>query len=65
VKHLLSEHHIFITGARDKVLGVHPLGRIAEPREIASCVAFLLSDQASFVTGTNWRVDGGLRARFV
>jgi NAD(P)-dependent dehydrogenase (short-subunit alcohol dehydrogenase family) len=51
-------------GARDQVLGVHPLGRMAEPREIASCVAFLLSDEASFVTGANWRVDGGLSARF-
>lgn len=51
-------------GARDQVLGVHPLGRMAQPREIASCVAFLLSDEASFVTGANWRVDGGLSARF-
>lgn len=51
-------------GARDQVQGVHPLGRMAEPREIASCVAFLLSDEASFVTGANWRVDGGLSARF-
>jgi NAD(P)-dependent dehydrogenase (short-subunit alcohol dehydrogenase family) len=51
-------------GARAQVLGVHPLGRMAHPREIASCVAFLLSDEASFVTGANWRVDGGLSARF-
>jgi NAD(P)-dependent dehydrogenase (short-subunit alcohol dehydrogenase family) len=51
-------------GAREQVLSVHPLGRMAEPREIASCVAFLLSDEASFVTGANWRVDGGLSARF-
>lgn len=51
-------------GARERVLGVHPLGRMAQPAEIASCVAFLPSDQASFVTGANWRVDGGLSARF-
>lgn len=51
-------------GTREQVLGVHPLGRMAQPREIASCVAFLLSDETSFVTGANWRVDGGLSARF-
>lgn len=49
---------------RQKVLDVHPLGRMGEPSEIANCVAFLLSDEASFVTGSNWRADGGLSARF-
>ena len=38
--------------------------RIATPREIANCIVFLLSDEASFVTGANWKVDGGLTARF-
>lgn len=47
-----------------EVLGVHAMRRMAKPMEIANCVAFLLSDEASFVTGTNWRVDGGLGARF-
>jgi NAD(P)-dependent dehydrogenase (short-subunit alcohol dehydrogenase family) len=49
---------------RRKVLDVHPLGRIGQPAEIANCAAFLLSDEASFVTGANWRVDGGLSSRF-
>ena len=49
---------------RQKVLDVHPLGRMAQPSEIANCVAFLLSDEASFVTGADWRADGGLSARF-
>ena len=49
---------------RDQVLKAHAMGRMAQPSEIANCIAFLLSDEASFVTGANWRVDGGLTARF-
>ena len=40
----------------------HPLRRIAEPREIASVASFLLSAEASFVTGQSLAVDGGLTA---
>jgi NAD(P)-dependent dehydrogenase (short-subunit alcohol dehydrogenase family) len=40
------------------------MGRIARPAEIANCAVFLISDEASFVTGANWRVDGGMGARF-
>jgi len=36
-----------------------PLGRLAEPEEIASVIAFLCSDRASYVTGAAWSVDGG------
>ncbi|WP_432571014.1 SDR family NAD(P)-dependent oxidoreductase [Kineococcus sp. SYSU DK005] len=43
---------------------IHPLGRIGEPEEIASVVAFLASAEAGFVTGASWDVDGGLGARF-
>lgn len=39
---------------------MHPLGRIAQPREIAEVIAFLAHESSSFVTGAVWTVDGGL-----
>jgi NAD(P)-dependent dehydrogenase (short-subunit alcohol dehydrogenase family) len=39
---------------------MHPLGRMAQPREVAECVAFLASPRASFVTGVTLICDGGL-----
>ncbi len=40
----------------------HPIGRIAEPEEIAELIGFLASDRASFITGSDHRIDGGLLA---
>lgn len=39
---------------------MHPLGRIAQPREIGEVIAFLAHESSSFVTGAIWTVDGGL-----
>jgi 3-oxoacyl-[acyl-carrier protein] reductase len=49
--------------SREEVLaGVakgRPLGRLAEPKEIAAVIVFLCSDRASYVTGSAWSADGG------
>jgi NAD(P)-dependent dehydrogenase (short-subunit alcohol dehydrogenase family) len=42
---------------------MHPLGRVAQPEEIAAFVAFLLSDEATFITGAALAIDGGVTAR--
>ena len=50
-------------GERDEVLAKvgagRPLGRLAEPEEIAAVIAFLASERASYVTGAAWSADGG------
>ena len=48
---------------REKYLARIPLGRIAEPKEIASVVAFLASDAASYMTGATVDVSGGMLMR--
>ncbi|MGV9668450.1 SDR family NAD(P)-dependent oxidoreductase [Nocardia niigatensis] len=45
------------------IAALHPLGRIARPEEIAAFCAYLLSDEASFITGAALAIDGGFTAR--
>lgn len=47
----------------DYIAGLHPLGRMADPEEIAEAALFLLSNRASFVTGSALTVDGGISIR--
>ena len=49
-------------GAKEKMSKSIPLGRLGRPEEIAALCVYLLSDEASFITGVNWPVDGGLTA---
>lgn len=48
--------------ARDQVASI-PLGRIAEPRDVAAAVSFLASPDASYITGASLPVEGGFLAR--
>ncbi|HAD60010.1 MAG TPA: hypothetical protein DCG12_12260 [Planctomycetaceae bacterium] len=49
-------------GGEAAIANRHPLGRIGTPEEVAAAVLWLSSDAASFVTGTDLEVDGGLGA---
>ncbi|MGD9665324.1 MAG: SDR family NAD(P)-dependent oxidoreductase [Novosphingobium sp.] len=49
--------------ALDTIAGLHPVGRLGKPDEIASAVLFLASPAASFITGAYYPVDGGYIAQ--
>lgn len=52
-----------IRGLEDAVLPLHPLGRLGEPDEVAALVAYLASDEAAFLTGASYLIDGGFTAQ--
>jgi NAD(P)-dependent dehydrogenase (short-subunit alcohol dehydrogenase family) len=60
----MLRHTADMTSSPEKMLDtlgrMHALGRIGRPEEVANAIAFLASDDASFITGTSLIVDGGL-----
>jgi NAD(P)-dependent dehydrogenase (short-subunit alcohol dehydrogenase family) len=51
------------SGRLDRANSIQPLGRMGEPFEVAKVVTFLLSDKSTYVSGSDWAIDGGLGAR--
>ena len=49
-------------GGADRLAPLYPLGRVGEPTEVAAAIAFLASDDASWITGITLPVDGGVLA---
>jgi NAD(P)-dependent dehydrogenase (short-subunit alcohol dehydrogenase family) len=50
-------------GTLDKLVGLHPIGRLGEAAEVAELILWLASSKSSFVTGTYYAVDGGYLAQ--
>ena len=48
---------------REQIGGIHPVGRTGKPEEVGALVAWLCSEEAGFVTGQIWTVDGGRMAQ--
>lgn len=55
-------HETKLTAANKKQ---HPVGRVGTPEDVASLVKFLISDEAGFITGSNFTVDGGMTRKMI
>ena len=62
VRNMLAEARDLDAATRG-IIAKHPIGRMAQPEEVASTIAFLASADASFMTGLAIPVDGGCSIR--
>ena len=62
IRTAMSEKHFQDPEKADRIARAHALGRGGRPEEVASAIAFLCSDDASFITGAILAVDGGYSA---
>ena len=58
----LTENVIGDPEVHETMRNLHPMGRMGQAEEVANVIAFLASDEASFVAGAAWTVDGGYTA---
>lgn len=65
VRTALLEKFLSTEEKRQRRLVHIPMGRFGEAREIAAAALFLASDESSFITGADFRVDGGITAAYV
>ena len=56
---LLCPAHFSVLETLDGIAASIPLGRLADPREVGELAAFLSSDEASYLTGAQFVIDGG------
>lgn len=59
------QDHSYAQALVDLVAKLHPMNRIAGPEEIAQAALFLLSDRATFMTGSPMIGDGGISVRLM
>ncbi len=63
VEQMAADSEEGVEGFREKLDSLHPLGHVGEPEDIAQGIAYLASDAAKFVTGSELVIDGGYTAR--
>jgi len=64
IENSASTQRIDASDVREKMVNSIPIGRFAKPEEIANLVTFLVSPEASYITGTSISIDGGLSKAF-